>query len=533
MSALRDPLDAGLTLPDRVSPSRTLGTVKLQAGEPSVLANLEGPGCIRRIWIAMSRGTSPEVLRQIILKVWWDDAEEPAVEAPLPDFFGMLHGLLHYPLNSRYLISQSQTGATSVFPMPFSKRARVSLEAGPEAEGQFVTWHLDWHRYRTGALQETFRFHAQFRREFPCKAFGPGYLILDAVGRGRFLGFVYGVRLYDDRSRWSHAGAENIYLANDADAPGGAFSHLRGSGGEDTFGAAYGGVLHSPSTHLDQGIPYYVHEDSGPALARHRLAAYRFFTHDSITFDRAIQVHFGCMANDICSTAYWYQDPPHRPFTSLPPWGALAAGTETTRTDDLKLLGGTPTWWVCGPFHPSVRDTTGALAAEQHVPDPGQRYPENGYPKDSPWNRAGRSGACWEHVRDIHGFVDFSRVFVLPELDDKRSRPAMGLAETELVAPVEGAVDLHVGWVGELRIQINDGLWQSIGSHPLFDTVVIPADLRKGPNRVRITLLCPSPASGTTSFAWGSWVFALRAVLANGQTINNDSPMNGTLDTSK
>lgn len=519
MNTSRGPLDAGLTLPDRATPSRTLGTIKLEPRKPSVLANLEGPGCIRRIWIAMSRDASPEVLRQMILKVWWDDAEQPAVEAPLPDFFGLLHGLQHYPLNSRYLMSQSQTGATSLFPMPFSQRARVELEAGPAAEGQFVTWHLDWHRYRADALQETFRFHAQFRREFPCEAFGQGYLILDAVGRGRFLGFSYGVRVYDDRSRWSHAGAENIYLANDADAPGGAFSHLRGSGGEDTFGAAYGGVLHSPSTHLDQGIPYYVHEDSGQALARHRLAAYRFFEHESITFDRAIQVHFGCMANDICSTAYWYQDPPHQAFTTLPPWSGMAAGTETSRTDDLHLMERTATWWVCGPFHPSVRDDVGALAVEQDGPDPQQRYPETGYPEDSPWNQTGRHEASWAAVGDIHGFVDFARVFVLPELDDERSRPAMGLAETELVTPVAGTVDLHIGWIGELRLQVNDGLWQSIGLHPLFDTVVVPVDLRRGSNQIRITVLCPGPASGYSGFAWGSWVFALRGIMANGQEI--------------
>ena len=300
-------MDAGLTLPDRVAPSRTLGAITLQMGQPSLVADLAAPGCIRRIWVAMSRRSTPEALRQMILRVRWDDAEIPAVEVPLPDFFGLLHGVPHYPLNSRYLISQTRTGVTSFFPMPFSRRARIEVEGGPAAEGQSLVWHVDWHRYHNDALTEPMRFHAQFRREFPCEAFGPGYMILDAVGRGRFLGFGYGVRLYDDRSRWSHAGAENIYLANDVDAPGGAFSHLRGSGGEDTFGAAYGGVTHSPSSHLDQGMPYYVHEDwgHGQALARHRLAAYRFFEHDVITFDQAIQVHFACMANDICSTAYW------------------------------------------------------------------------------------------------------------------------------------------------------------------------------------------------------------------------------------
>ena len=37
---------------------------------------------------------------------------------------------------------------------------------------------------------------------------GEEYLMLDAVGRGRLLGFVLGVRLYDDVDRWSHGGAE-------------------------------------------------------------------------------------------------------------------------------------------------------------------------------------------------------------------------------------------------------------------------------------------------------------------------------------
>ena len=80
-------------------------------------------------------------------------------------------------------------------------------------------------------------------------------------------------------------------------------------------------------------------------------------------------------------------------------------------------------------------------------------------------------------------------------------------------------VALVIDRVGELRIQINDGLWQSIGSHPLFDTVVVPVDLRSGANRIRITVLCPGLASGYSGFAWGSWVFALRGIMANGQEI--------------
>ena len=168
--------------------------------------------------------------------------------------------------------------------MPFARGARIEAEAGPDVDPPRIILFVDWHAYPDGALQEPLRFHAQFRRENPCQAFGRNYLLMDAVGRGYLLGFNYGVAVRDDRARWSHAGAENIYVANETGAPEGTFAYLRGGGGEDTFGASYGGVLHQPSSHLDQGVPYYAQEDLGPAFARHTLAAYRFFASDAIPF---------------------------------------------------------------------------------------------------------------------------------------------------------------------------------------------------------------------------------------------------------
>ena len=78
-------------------------------------------------------------------------------------------------------------------------------------------------------------------------------------GQGRLLGFTYGVRVRDDAARWSHGGADNIYIDGEQNP-----AFLRGSGGEDTFGVGGGGVLHKPDTTLYQGMPYYEHEDLGP-----------------------------------------------------------------------------------------------------------------------------------------------------------------------------------------------------------------------------------------------------------------------------
>jgi len=59
----------------------------LDAGKSIVVADLQGPGIIKHIHTTRH---NPEELfsRGIILEIWFDDAEEPAVKCPLADFFG-------------------------------------------------------------------------------------------------------------------------------------------------------------------------------------------------------------------------------------------------------------------------------------------------------------------------------------------------------------------------------------------------------------------------------------------------------------
>ena len=178
-----------LNLPTRFIPNRVLTHQNLPRGEPMTLANLEGAGCIRRIFVATVRRPSPGNQRQTVLRMFWDGSDTPAVEAPLGDFFGQLHGLPPYPLNSRYLISQAHAGYTATFLMPFARGARIEAEAGPDVDPPRIILFVDWHAYPDGSLEEPLRFHAQFRRENPCEAFGRNYLLLDTVGRGYFLGF--------------------------------------------------------------------------------------------------------------------------------------------------------------------------------------------------------------------------------------------------------------------------------------------------------------------------------------------------------
>ncbi|MCK5860904.1 MAG: DUF2961 domain-containing protein, partial [Candidatus Hydrogenedentes bacterium] len=61
------------------------------AGETITIAELEGPGVINHIWNTVA-ATDRNYSRLLVLRMYWDDEEEPSVEAPLGDFFAMGHG---------------------------------------------------------------------------------------------------------------------------------------------------------------------------------------------------------------------------------------------------------------------------------------------------------------------------------------------------------------------------------------------------------------------------------------------------------
>ena len=93
---------------DRVSLGRTL-----DAGQRVTYAALEGPGCIRHIWV--TAGGENLAGRGILIRIYFDDESEPYVEAPLGDFFGVMHGLPWYPLNTPYLSVKAQSARSTRF----------------------------------------------------------------------------------------------------------------------------------------------------------------------------------------------------------------------------------------------------------------------------------------------------------------------------------------------------------------------------------------------------------------------------------
>ena len=499
-----------LQLPEDFIPDRALDNPRLEADKKYVLAELDGPGCIRHIWMTVR--PIPLVNRRIVIRIYWDDEPEPSVEAPLGDLFGLCHGIPFYEINSLYLSVKGQSGLNCYFPMPFSKSARIEAETGPLDNPINLYYHIDWHRYPDTELEEDLRFHAKWRREYPTQAFREEYTVMNAVGRGHLLGFVYGLRLYDDAARWSHGGTENVYIDGEGEP-----AFLRGSGGEDTFGTGAGGVLHDPETHLDAGIPYYYHEDTGAAQPSQRLAAYRFFKEDAITFKSSVHFRFGCVANDICSTVYWYQTEPHKEFFKIPPWDQVLPGIELKRGEcDIEGESGGE-WWLCGPFENVEGEGMNKTLPPENEFKPDATY-NGGFKEDSPWLYPG-SGykdqhiARWLRRREINRFIDFNHVFRPWHPGVAVCWPALAYALTWLEADHEGEAVLSITWDDELRLRMNDGEEMILGDNTSFRRKEVKVKLNKGRNKILLKL------SNTKGGTWGAWCYAFRARLSDGSIL--------------
>src|SRR5437016_4402235 len=105
-------------------------------GETLVLMNEPGPGSIRHIWITIAT-KEPYHLKKLVLRMYWDDEATPSVETPIGDFFGL--GLGEYYLyQSIPLAIGSDKALNSFFPMPFQRRARITVtNEGQEEVGDF------------------------------------------------------------------------------------------------------------------------------------------------------------------------------------------------------------------------------------------------------------------------------------------------------------------------------------------------------------------------------------------------------------
>ncbi|MCD6479300.1 DUF2961 domain-containing protein [Candidatus Bathyarchaeota archaeon] len=306
--------------------------VRVPKGETYALAEIEGAGCIRHIWVTI-RCEDRWHPRKIVLRMYWDGEREPSVEAPIGDFFGLGHGIyrnfVSLPLQ---MAPEDGRGLNSWWPMPFSDGARIEVENECDIEISHLYYHIDYEEYEE--LDEDLgRFHAAWRRENPTDGLdysqpidyrriwreeknidGSGnYIILEAEGRGHYVGChvdIHNLRMTDEFN-WYGEGDEMIFI------DGEPLPSIVGTGTEDYYCMAW-----CPTQEFC--TPFYGLPLPGGPNWSGKISWYRYHILDPIYFQKSIRVtlehgHANWRSDDISSTAYWYQAEPHkRPWPLLP-----------------------------------------------------------------------------------------------------------------------------------------------------------------------------------------------------------------------
>ncbi|MGP4039531.1 glycoside hydrolase family 172 protein [Gracilibacillus sp. D59] len=305
----------------------------VQPGETVTLCDIEGPGVIQHIWMTVTDQTDKNffVLRDLVLRMYWDDEEHPSVVTPLGDFFcnGFGRGC---QVNSLPIAVNPTRGFNSYFAMPFHKKAKITIENQHEGPIPALFYQIDY-ALHDELPKNTAYFHAKWNRQkITNKA--EDYVIIDGIkGKGQYIGTYIGLATLE--RYWWGEGEVKMYLDGDTDYP-----TICGTGLEDYFGGAWSFASQENGRTVENtyctpylGYPYYsrhdemvhnpYHNDDVPPMR----GFYRWHILDPIRFEEELKVtvqQIGVYKNglferqdDVCSVAYWYQTEPHHPFEPI------------------------------------------------------------------------------------------------------------------------------------------------------------------------------------------------------------------------
>ncbi|AJE86545.1 hypothetical protein SLNWT_6169 [Streptomyces albus] len=308
----------------KISPS-----IDIAPGETAELADIAGPGTIRHLWCT----TAPHrAWRGTLLRMYWEGAEDPAVEVPLGDFFGQ--GWNQYAqLSSAMVAANPNGGFNSYWPMPFRDSARITLE-NLSAETVTLYYQVD---YELGEVPAQAGYlHARWRRSNPVPR-GEVHTLLDGVrGQGHYAGtyLAWGV----NSPGWWGEGEVKFYLDGDEEFP-----TICGTGTEDYFGGAWNFDVpeqgYTAYTTPFLGLHQILRPD-GLYASQQRFGMYRWHVPDPVRFaedlrvtvqslgigpghDNGLPHRYRHTSDDLASTAFFYLDAPDSPASRPPSPGRL------------------------------------------------------------------------------------------------------------------------------------------------------------------------------------------------------------------
>ena len=288
--------------------------ILLESGVETTILDTGGPGRITHMWMTVFE----RWLREIVIRIYWDNEETPSVCSPLGDFFlsgwGKALEACAMPIGT-----YPRGGMNSYFPMPFRKHAKITLENLAPQRSSYFYYAITMEE--TPVADDEAYFHAEFKRVNPLGHL-EDYVILDNVkGRGQFVGTQ--ISWQQNSDGWWGEGEFKAFIDGDKEFP--TYCH---TGAEDYFCGAWGFGAKNFSSNFAGYQNLSLAEGRAPYSVGDRHSMYRFHVLDPIRFEtdfkaviQAIgwrQEHrYWHLRDDIASVAYWYQTEPHVPFKKI------------------------------------------------------------------------------------------------------------------------------------------------------------------------------------------------------------------------
>lgn len=321
--------------------------VHICPGENRLIADIHASGCINHIWCTLADTNAGEAwvgeenaFRKIVIRMYWDGEENPSVEVPIGDFFGMGHAMCKNYVSAPLQMSpEDGKGFNCWFPMPFASNAKIEIFNECD-NGILLYFYIDYEEYRSFP-EGLLRFHATWNRECPTQGYDQGnmgnmewlfggeggtpdkihlnttgdenYVLLEAEGRGHYVGCNVNIHNLRDSSKfdWPGCGDDMIFIDGEKWPP-----NLHGTGTEDYFNTAW-------CPYQEYDAPYHGILLGGKDNWKGKISYYRYHIQDPVMFEKSIRVtiehgHNNNRTDDWSSTAYWYQTEPHKKLKVLP-----------------------------------------------------------------------------------------------------------------------------------------------------------------------------------------------------------------------
>jgi hypothetical protein len=243
-------------------------------GQTLQVADIKGGGRLTHFWCTIA-AQDPDHLRQLVLRITWDDAKRPAVETPIGDFFAQGPGK-YVEYHSAPVSVGGQMALNCYWPMPFRKHAVITVtNEGTQPVGAFY-YNIDY-QLEPKIGKNTLYFHTQYRNYFPAPK-GHPLTICETKGVGHFVGTVVTVLANSDG--WWGEGDDNFYVDGDPKPV------ISGTGTEDYFCGAwdFGHTFQTPFF----GVTFYDNPDFKGEKRGISNTVYRWHIPDPVPFTKSL-----------------------------------------------------------------------------------------------------------------------------------------------------------------------------------------------------------------------------------------------------